>query len=51
MNVLDNPEMAVPTPNDTALATEAVRALATEADAELKVRLDDGTQLNLLTGE
>ena len=45
--LLEHPDTVVPTPDETALATEASRALATRAETELKVRLDDGTQLTL----
>jgi excisionase family DNA binding protein len=45
--LLEHPDTAVPTPTDAALATEASRALASNAEAELKVRLEDGTQFTL----
>jgi excisionase family DNA binding protein len=46
--LLQHPETAVPTAKDTELAREASQALsAQQAESELKIRLEDGTELIL----
>jgi len=45
--LLEHPDTAVPSKKDAELATQASRALATKAEAELTVTLDDGTELKL----
>lgn len=44
---LEDPEAAIPTREETALATRASQVLAPKAEAELKIKLDDGTELTL----
>jgi excisionase family DNA binding protein len=45
--LLDLPEAAIPTQEETELATRASQVLAAKAEAELKIKLDDGTELTL----
>ena len=44
---LERPEAAMPTREDTELAMRASQALAPKAEEELKIKLDDGTELTL----
>ena len=46
-DLIERPETAVPTPRDTELATRASQVLARQAGAEVKVRLDDNTEVTL----
>jgi excisionase family DNA binding protein len=41
------PEAAMPTQEDAELAARASQVLAPKAEAELKIKLDDGTELTL----
>lgn len=46
--LLEHPDTAVPTPQDAELAALASRAIAAHStESELRVQLDDGTQLRL----
>ena len=45
--VLERPDTAVPSQEETALATESSRVLSKIRDGELKVRLDDGQELTI----
>jgi excisionase family DNA binding protein len=45
--LLEGPEAAIPTRQETELATRASQVLAPKAEAELKIKLDDGTELTL----
>ena len=45
--LLERPEAAIPTREDAELATRASQVLAPKAKAELKIKLDDGTELTL----
>ena len=44
---LEDPEAAIPTREETELATRASQVLAPKVEAELKIKLDDGTELTL----
>jgi excisionase family DNA binding protein len=46
-DLLEQPDTAMPSPQDTQLATRASQVLASKAEAELRVTLDDGTELTL----
>jgi excisionase family DNA binding protein len=43
----DDRDTAIPSPEDAELATHASQALAPKVEAELRVTLDDGTELTL----
>lgn len=45
--LLERPEAAIPTREDAELAMRASQVLAPKAEAELKIKLDDGTELTL----
>jgi excisionase family DNA binding protein len=45
--LLERPEAAMPTQEETELATRASQALAPKVEAELRIKLDDGTELTL----
>jgi excisionase family DNA binding protein len=47
IDLLERPETAMPTPQDTELATRASQVLARKAEADVKVRLDDNTEVTL----
>ncbi|HML13861.1 MAG TPA: helix-turn-helix domain-containing protein [Xanthobacteraceae bacterium] len=44
---LERPEAAMPTQEESELATRASQVLAPKAQEELKIKLDDGTELTL----
>ena len=46
-DLMERPETEMPTPQDTELATRASQVLARRAEAEVKVRLDDNTEVTL----
>lgn len=48
LDIIDRPETAIPSADDSRLAQEASRTLARKAaDTELKVKLEDGSELVL----
>lgn len=48
LDIIDRPETAIPSTDDSRLAQEASRTLARKAaDTELKVKLEDGSELVL----